>query len=377
MALWTFSLKSLPLQADLPTEGTNLKKSIETMIVVLFICALPAIFATGVIQYQNVLRLVDAQHWVKLTNEALLELRTTLSLVNDAERGVEGSGPAASEGGPEVFDSAVSRTPEHLQRLRTLTSGDLREQRKLDALEPWIASLLASRRNVASTRKGNTFAAASQSIPRGTDKQLATDIQETLSAMEVDQQMMLRQKNAAAEASARRVIFIATLGSGLALGIVTLAALLIHYFIKDRKRAEVAQAISTRLVQSMADGVCLSDEYGTILYSNPASDAMFGYKPGELVGKQLTRPSNTSLPEESDRIVHEINDQLKWRGAWRGEFATFKKDGTPFTCYARLSPLEVSGKLYWISVQEERGLAEKRVAPGTNDPKMALTGIGA
>ena len=142
-----------------------MKKSIETMIVVLFICALPAIFATGVIQYHNVLRLVDAQHWVKLTNEALLELRTTLSLVNDAERGVQASGPAASEGGPEVFDSAVSRTPEHLQRLRTLTSGDLREQRKLDALEPRIASLLASRRNVASTRKGNTLAAASQSIP--------------------------------------------------------------------------------------------------------------------------------------------------------------------------------------------------------------------
>src|SRR5205823_6546946 len=61
----------------------------------------------------------------------------------------------------------------------------------------------------------------------------------------------------------------------------------------------------------------------------------------------------TYPPEENASIVSGIIVQLKTQGAWFGEFSNRKKDGTQFTTYARITALELSGKKYWVCVQED------------------------
>ncbi|HLL53113.1 MAG TPA: HAMP domain-containing sensor histidine kinase, partial [Myxococcaceae bacterium] len=62
---------------------------------------------------------------------------------------------------------------------------------------------------------------------------------------------------------------------------------------------------------------------------------------------------NTYPPEENQRIVAEVIAQLKAKGAWMGEFSNVKKDGTAFTTRARITGLELSGRPYWVCVQED------------------------
>src|ERR1700710_2303207 len=48
------------------------------------------------------------------------------------------------------------------------------------------------------------------------------------------------------------------------------------------------------LLDNMAKGVNLSAEDGTIVYTNPAEDRMFGYAAGELVGQPISIRSDCS-----------------------------------------------------------------------------------
>jgi PAS domain S-box-containing protein len=106
------------------------------------------------------------------------------------------------------------------------------------------------------------------------------------------------------------------------------------------------------VLESMVEGVSVSDETGIILYTNPAEDTMFGYERGELIGQHVSI-QNTYPPEENLRIVQEVIECLKTNGAWVGEFSNRKKDGTAFTTLARITALVDGGKSYWVCVQED------------------------
>ncbi len=122
--------------------------------------------------------------------------------------------------------------------------------------------------------------------------------------------------------------------------------------ITERKRAEEVLKTQARVLESMAEGVNLSDEHGMIFFTNPAFEAMFGYERGELIGKHVSI-LNSHPQEENNRIISEIIKQLQTQGIWLGEFSNCRKDGTVFTTSARISTLEIGGKKYWVCVQED------------------------
>jgi PAS domain S-box-containing protein len=133
--------------------------------------------------------------------------------------------------------------------------------------------------------------------------------------------------------------------------------------ITERKRAEEALKMQARVLESMVEGVNVSDENGVISFTNSAFDAMFGYERGELIGKHVSI-LNAYSPEENARFVGEVMEKLKAQGAWFGEVSNRKKDGTPFTTSTHVSTLEVPGKQYWVAVQEditERRRAEEEI----------------
>ncbi|MEJ2224657.1 MAG: PAS domain S-box protein [Syntrophobacterales bacterium] len=127
--------------------------------------------------------------------------------------------------------------------------------------------------------------------------------------------------------------------------------------ITERKRAEEAVRTQARVLESMAEAVTVTDSRGHIQYTNPAFDAVFGYEPGELLGRH-TNILNFYPPEENRRVVQEILRQLQASGVWSGEFLNRRKDGRSFFTSARISALEVGGEKLFISVQED--ITERR-----------------
>ncbi|HEY0709889.1 MAG TPA: PAS domain S-box protein, partial [Polyangia bacterium] len=120
--------------------------------------------------------------------------------------------------------------------------------------------------------------------------------------------------------------------------------------VTARRVAEEALKVPARVLESMAEGVSLSDENGVILYTNPAEDRMFGYQRGELNGQHVT-VQNAYGPEENQRVVAEVIAQLRAHGQWSGEWRNRKKDGTPFNTRSHITSVELDGKPHWVCVQ--------------------------
>ena len=109
-----------------------------------------------------------------------------------------------------------------------------------------------------------------------------------------------------------------------------------------------------QVVTKMTEGAYLIKvDDGTIVYTNPAFEKMFGYDSGELIGRHVScvnAPTDISPIETARKVITEINKT----GGWYGEVNNIKKDGTPFWCAASVSTFEHSeyGDV-WIAVHTD------------------------
>ncbi|HEY1021188.1 MAG TPA: PAS domain S-box protein, partial [Flavisolibacter sp.] len=122
--------------------------------------------------------------------------------------------------------------------------------------------------------------------------------------------------------------------------------------ITDRKLAEESLKMQARVLESMDEGVSVADEEGIILYTNEAEEVMFGYEPGELLGKHVT-VQNAYAPEENQRIVAAVIDEIKQHGVWNGEWHNKQKDGTTFYTYSHITLLELGERKVMVCVQRD------------------------
>lgn len=135
--------------------------------------------------------------------------------------------------------------------------------------------------------------------------------------------------------------------------------------ITERKQAEGTLRIHGEIMTNMSEGVYLiraSD--GVIVYTNPKFEEMFGYRPGELIGKHVS-VINAPTEKTPKEIAEEIIKVLNEKGSWRGEICNIKKDGTLFWCYASVSIFDhpEHGKI-WVTMHTditERRQAEKKL----------------
>jgi len=125
--------------------------------------------------------------------------------------------------------------------------------------------------------------------------------------------------------------------------------------LRDRTEHRNAEQTLRRyglILESMTEGVSLSTADGTIIYTNPAEDSMFGYEPGELSGEHVT-VQNAYSPEENERVVAGVIEQLKASGYWEGEWQNRRKDGSTFVTASRITAVEVDGSPLWLCVQRD------------------------
>jgi PAS domain S-box-containing protein len=124
--------------------------------------------------------------------------------------------------------------------------------------------------------------------------------------------------------------------------------------ITERKRAEEALRLDSQMMANMVNGVCLvKSSDSTIVYTNPQFENMFGYGPGEMIGKPISCV-NAPTDRSPQEVAVEIMEELNKNGVWGGEIFNLKKDGTPFWGLARVSSFTHStyGPV-WISVHQD------------------------
>ena len=127
--------------------------------------------------------------------------------------------------------------------------------------------------------------------------------------------------------------------------------------ISDRRFSDEALKMQGRVLESMTEGVTVSDEQGEIVFSNAACNAMFGYEPDEITGQHMSVLNHMSQ-EESRKFERQLAAHLQERGFWTGELNSRKKDGSVFVTQSRISVLEIAGARSFVAVFED--ITEKK-----------------
>ncbi|MGK2964698.1 MAG: sensor histidine kinase [Tepidiformaceae bacterium] len=100
------------------------------------------------------------------------------------------------------------------------------------------------------------------------------------------------------------------------------------------------------LVEAIEDAVVVTRPDGTIVFWNPAAEALYGWGPEEVVGRLITEITvqNDSLLE-----AEAILALLQSGESWAGDFVVKRRDGSTFTAQVRHSPVRDSaGELVGI-----------------------------
>ena len=128
----------------------------------------------------------------------------------------------------------------------------------------------------------------------------------------------------------------------------------ITFDVTEVRKKEAALLLQSEIVENAAEGIVLikaSDS--TIQYTNHRFEALFGYAPGELIGKHISvinAPGNKSQME----TAMEINRHLEKDGVWSGEVFNRKKNGTTICTFLNASSFHHPefGTL-WIGYQRD------------------------
>jgi PAS domain S-box-containing protein len=140
--------------------------------------------------------------------------------------------------------------------------------------------------------------------------------------------------------------------------------------LAGRRAALEHPELYRRLLDTLAEGVCLTDADGVIVYTNPAQDEMFGYAPGELCGRHISILNGFGA-EQHSRVLEAVTAQMRSAGSWKGEWLNRRRNGERFYTKTRISSVEIEGRAHALSIQEDI-TEERRQADALRDRETRL-----
>jgi PAS domain S-box-containing protein len=134
--------------------------------------------------------------------------------------------------------------------------------------------------------------------------------------------------------------------------------------ITARRRHDDRLQVQAEILETMAEGVALTDDDALIRYTNRAFDEMFGYQRGELAGR-----SAWALSAAPKSLLLRLRQAEEAGGRGRIEFDAVRRGNRRFRAAMAVARLESAGKRHWIGVLQdvtERKLLEQELLEISN-----------
>lgn len=140
--------------------------------------------------------------------------------------------------------------------------------------------------------------------------------------------------------------------------------------ITERRLAEESLALQAQVLENMAEGVFMTDAAGTIVFTNRAFDAMFGYADCGLLGQSARQLDVDPTGDTTGSIFA----QLAQGKVWAGEIENRRKDGSVFVTDTRVSGIVLGADRYHVGLKTD--ITERRQTQAwiTNTQKLADLG---
>ncbi|MCU1284304.1 MAG: sensor hybrid histidine kinase [Acidobacteriales bacterium] len=147
----------------------------------------------------------------------------------------------------------------------------------------------------------------------------------------------------------------------------------------ERRRAEAelrdSEESHRAISETASDAIITIDDESTIVFANPAVEQVFGYKPDEVTGKNLTMlmPRNMQQPHRHaiSRFLQSGKHHIPWRGV---EMPGLHKNGTELQLELSFGEFQRNGRQFFTGVV--RDISSRRQAENAlkSSEKLAATG---
>ena len=130
--------------------------------------------------------------------------------------------------------------------------------------------------------------------------------------------------------------------------------------ISRQKRLEAELAMQSAAIGATEDGITITNEAGSILYTNPAHAAMFGHDdPKTLIGEPWHSLYSSQVAAE---LVADAFPTLRDQGHWAGQAEALRADGTTFEQEISLTEMP-DGKIVCVNrdVSTRNAIARERL----------------
>jgi hypothetical protein len=207
--------------------------SIRSKLLGAFSLSLIALILLWFVYQQSNAQLLEARRWVEHTHVVLEKLERVVSLLKDLETGQRGFVLTGQDVFLEPYNLALAKLPATISQIRSLTSDNPIQQKRLDRLESLYADKLAFCQKDIEVRKTQGIKAATDLVATQLGKKLMDENRALTGEMEDEERTLLEKRVADADRLASNISLFTTIGVALAVAICGASALaLIRSFSK-------------------------------------------------------------------------------------------------------------------------------------------------
>ncbi len=102
----------------------------------------------------------------------------------------------------------------------------------------------------------------------------------------------------------------------------------------ERKRGEAQSRLYDEVINTIHEGICITDARANIVSVNPAFCRITGYQPSEVIGQN---PRLLSSGRQDEGFYQALWEALRQQGAWRGEIWNRAKSGEIYPQWLSIS----------------------------------------
>ena len=257
-----------------------------------FALLLLLLLANGVVIRRQLAAQVASQAWVYHTQEVLLELSQTESLLKDAETGQRGYLYTHEQKYLAPYNFAVAQIDTHVRKLSQLTADNpdqLANAARLGLLAKEKLAELST--TIALDQAGNPDAARALVLTNG-----GLFTMEKIRALVDEMQRSETALNELRTEAYRRSVRITVACIYLASSLAAVGLILLAYFILREMRLRERHAAQIRqreewfrvTLTSLGDGVIATDERGNVTFVNPVAERLTGRNLAQAKGRTIT-----------------------------------------------------------------------------------------
>lgn len=290
--------------------GESTRRLIQTGFGFAFVC----LIIVGVVSYLAVNRLRGDAARVEHSQKVLDSLECIFAESTDAENGHRGFVVTGDESFLEPYLRAIETVPDHVQRLRDLTSDNSDQQTHAAALGQLIEQGFTFGRRVIEARRNDGFQAARAVMLTTEGKSLRAEIRNLIGAMRNIEGQLLQKRESLAARSANFARSVIIVGSIIAFAVVGLASIAMRRNFGGRMTAEQGlrrseESLSITL-NSIGDAVLATDTAGRITRMNPVAEKLTGWTRADALNRAIgdvfriiNEETRAPVPIPVDRVL--------------------------------------------------------------------------